>query len=127
MRRGSWQLERSNQMDFTYEELAQKELRHYVWHRNQGNLVIIVIDDECFHVRRDYKQLFDPQLAIFSLLRDQILSWSDTRAIGFFQLVKTEPEANKVLEVIHQWLNQIATSGYPSLLPCRCAIRGGSC
>ena len=97
-------------MDFTHQELEQKELRHYVWHRNQGNLVIIVIDDECFHARRDYEQLFDPQLAIFSLLREQILGWPDTRAIGFFQLVKTETEANKVLEVIHQWLNQIATS-----------------
>ena len=99
-------------MKFKFEELQLKNVKsarsNYVWQRKTGNLVIVVIDDECGRVKGDRDSL-DTVESSLAQLRYQSCRWSDTRAIGFFRLTETEKEAEEVLELIQKWLCCITT------------------
>ena len=94
-------------MSFTSETRYIGRIPHFVWYRDTGNLVIVVIDDECGYACQNPDNLLDPQLAILPLLREVACSWEETRAIGFFRLMDTRSSADKVLELIDEWLDEI--------------------
>ena len=98
-------------MGFTKETLALGKTKHLVWQRDplEGNLVIVVIDDECGFARADSDKVLILGNAIFSQLREHVCSWEETRAIGFFLLMDTVKRADEVLELIHKWLDKVAT------------------
>ena len=97
-------------MEFDFKTLFLGFTEHYVWHRDTGNLVIIVIDDECGVACKNSDNLLDPQLAILPQLREVVCMWSETRAIGFFRLMDTTQDADEVLQLIHEWLKAITFS-----------------
>ena len=96
-------------MCFEYERLFTDDIRHHVWQREPlaGNLVIVVIDDECEAARRDSSRILDPQIAILPLLRETTCQWQETRAIGFFALMENIAGADIVIDRISEWLNGI--------------------
>ena len=96
-------------MCFEYERLFTDDVRHHVWERQppDGNLVIVVIDDECEEARKKSSDLLDPQKAILPLLRETACQWQETRAIGFFALMENRAGADIVINRISEWLNEI--------------------
>ena len=96
-------------MCFEYERLFTDDVRHHVWERQppDGNLVIVVIDDECEEARKKSSDLLDPQKAILPLLRETACQWQETRAIGFFALMENRAGADIVIDRISEWLNGI--------------------
>ena len=73
-------------MGFTKKTLALRNTEHLVWQRDplEGNLVIVVIDDECRYARADSDKVLILDQAIFPQLREHVCSWEETRSIGFF-------------------------------------------
>lgn len=102
-------------MGFVYDggsNLNQGEVFRHIWQREKGDLVIVVIDDELQFADPeivDLRHLRDDQ-SFLPILRDQVLQWSVTRAIGFFPLPNGEENADKVLKFIQEWLNGMATN-----------------
>ena len=98
-------------MGFKFKTLYLGETEHYVWQRDIGNLVIVVIDDQCGIALADPDKVLILDQAVLPLLRKHVCSWEDTRAIGFFRLMGSKTGADKVLEFIHQkWLDEISDS-----------------
>ena len=98
-------------MEFKFKTLYLGETEHYVWQRDMGNLVIVVIDDPCQVAVADPDDILILDQTILPVLRKHICSWAETRAIGFFRLMGSKTGANAVLEFIHQeWLNKIIDS-----------------
>ena len=98
-----------------YEKIQMPELLggddtgyYQVWSRNQGDLVIIVIDDHCHYCCRP-SDTVKAQYGIFPKLREQALTLPDTRAIGFFPLAENREGADKVLKYIQNCLDGIIT------------------
>ena len=80
----------------------------HVWERDSGNLVIVVIDDfwdNCLACSEEV----DVTHRIFPLLKKYAFTLPDTHAIGFFPLAADEEGADKVLEYIQKWLEDIGT------------------
>ena len=94
---------------FNHRVISLGRVENHVWERDplEGNLVIVVIDDECGYACLNSDNLLDPQLAILPLLREVACSWEETRAIGFFRLMDTTNSADKVLKLIDEWLDEI--------------------
>ena len=97
-------------MNFVYEVLRLGFTENFVWHRDTGDLVIVVIDDECGVANKNPDNLLDPQQAILPQLREQACGWIETRGIGFFRLMDTTQDADRVLQRVDEWLNGITTS-----------------
>ena len=80
----------------------------YVWSRDLGTLVVVVIDDlwdSCL----DCWEEVPPQQRIFPLLKEYAFTLPDTHSIGFFPLAEDEKGADKVLEYIQKWIKKIGT------------------
>ena len=87
--------------------------KHFVWEREllTGNLVIVVIDDECQVAVADPDDVLILDQAVLPHLRKHACSWEETRAIGFFRLMGSKAGAAEVLEFIHKrWLDKITDS-----------------
>lgn len=97
-------------MSFTHETLYTGEADHYVWHRDTGNLVIVVIDEKCKYATHDSSTGLAGHWTILPLLREFACKWEETRAIGFFQLMDTVDCADEVLELIQEWLDKVTTT-----------------
>ena len=81
---------------------------NFVWEpRKKRNLVIVVVDDECRFAEQDSGVTKVLEEAALPLLREQACGWSETRAIGFFRLLATPEDANKMLVFIEDWLREI--------------------
>ena len=98
-------------MGFTKKTLALRNTEHLVWQRDplEGNLVIVVIDDECRYARADSDKVLILDQAIFPQLREHVCSWEETRSIGFFLLMDTVERADEVLDLIQKWLDKVTT------------------
>ena len=94
-------------MNFNHETLYLGRIRNYVWHRDTGNLVVVVIDDQCGLALANLEDVAILDETILPILREHACSWEDTRAIGFFRLMARETHAEEVLEFIQEWLNKI--------------------
>ena len=99
-------------MNFNTDTLETDNVEHYVWQRDTGNLVIVVIDDQCGLARADSNQLRILHEAILPLLREHVCKWEETKAIGFFRLMAMTDDADKVLECIQDWLNELKGCSY---------------
>ena len=78
----------------------------YVWYRDSGNRVIVVIDDEWHWCRRPWSKVPTRKI-IYPLLKEGACALSDIQAIGFFPLAADRSDAHKVLEAIKKWLDGI--------------------
>ena len=96
-------------MGFEFKTLHLGETEHYVWQRDTGNLLIVVIDDQCGIARANPEEVTILDETILPLLREYACSWEDTRAIGFFRLMGSEPGAKQVLDFIREWLSEVTT------------------
>ena len=95
-------------MSFTNRELPillnGTTLNQYVSEReDEGDLVIVVIDDYWDDVKSDINAL-DPISASLANLRFYACQWAETRAIGFFALFEDEAELDIVLQSIQTWI-----------------------
>ena len=102
-------------MSFEHEELRLGRVTNFVWERDplMGNLVIVVIDDQCQLAMANPENSDEVPIleaAALSRLREYACSWEKTRAIGFFRLMASVDNADKVLELIHKWLDKITDS-----------------
>ena len=80
----------------------------YVWSRDSGNLVIVVIDDFWDNCLDCWNEV-DVVHRIFPLLKKYAFTLPDTHAIGFFPLAADDKGADNVLEYIQKWLKKIGT------------------
>ena len=71
-------------MGFKFKTLHLGETEHYVWQQNTGNLVIVVIDDQCQVAVADPDKVLILDQTILPVLRKHACGWAETRAIGFF-------------------------------------------
>ena len=78
----------------------------YVWYRDSGNRVIVVIDDEWDWCRHPWSEVPRRKI-IYPLLKEGACALSDIQAIGFFPLAADKSDAHKVLEEIKKWLDGI--------------------
>ncbi|MCY3740528.1 MAG: hypothetical protein OXH00_05865 [Candidatus Poribacteria bacterium] len=97
-------------MSFKYNkieiELEDQKRSSHVWSRDSGDLVIVVIDDEYNTAKRPSSSV-PPDAKALPLLREMAHNISETRAIGFFPLAQDEKGANKVLDHIQKWLEDL--------------------
>ena len=86
---------------------ANEDAYFYLYSRDSGDFVVVVIDDECHaapreseHTPRDYM--------VLPLLREQAETYSQIQAIGFFPLAKDVTGADKVLKCMIEWINNFS-------------------
>ena len=94
-------------MSFNHKILSLGETEHYVWQRDSGNLVVVVIDDQCGLAMADPERVTILDETILPLLREHVCNWEATKAIGFFRLMATPTNAEQVLTLIQDWLDEI--------------------
>lgn len=94
-------------MNFNDKTLETDNVEHYVWQRDTGDLVVVVIDDQCGLARANSDEVNILHEAILPLLREHACSWEETKAIGFFRLMAMPDDADKLLKLIQDWLNEI--------------------
>lgn len=80
----------------------------YVWSRQSGDCVIVVIDDEWDCCMLSLEAL-EPINHIFPRLKEAACTLPDIRAIGFFPLAGDKKDVYRVLECIEKWLSEIKT------------------
>ena len=73
-------------------------------------LLLVVIDDQCGLARANSDEVRILQEAILPLLREHACNWAETKAIGFFRLMAMPDDADKVLECMQDWLNEVTDS-----------------
>lgn len=99
---------------FNHKVIRVGRVENHVWEREplSGNLVIVVIDDECGFARIPSDKVLAAHVQIFPLLREYACSWDETRAIGFFHLMNKSEHADRILDVMHtEWLNELTEEG----------------
>ena len=78
----------------------------YVWSRDSGNLVIVVIDDDWGWCRHSSSKV-PSRKEIYPLLKEGACALPELQAIGFFPLAAGTDAAHKVLKYIQNWLHKI--------------------
>ena len=81
---------------------------YHVWSRDSGNVVIVVIDDECYAASLPPGTV-SPEVSILPRLREQAFILPDVRAIGFFPLAADTTSTDKVLLHVQSWCKRITT------------------
>ena len=105
-------------MKFNAEKLEFGNFVYYVWSRNSddGDIVIVVIDDDCEQANENPEDL-DTRVAMsLPLLRQCACNLQDVLAIGFFPLIGQQPGINEILDEIEKWLAKFPSSRpYPQV------------
>jgi hypothetical protein len=84
---------------FRKDEISLGKTKIFTWSRQEeGNHVYVVIDDDCHFMEDPRPDSLDINIASLSQLHKQFLSWSDTRAVGFFPLLLDTKEVLKAIE-----------------------------
>jgi len=83
---------------------ANEEASSYLYRRDSGDFVVVVIDDECHAAPRESK-LTSADFIVLPLFREYAEAHSQIQAIGFFPLAKDKSQAQIVLEHIIDWIN----------------------
>ena len=83
---------------------AGEEASSYLYRRDSGDFVVVVIDDECRAAPRESEKTA-PDFIVLPLFREYAEAHSQIQAIGFFPLAKDKSQARIVLEHIIDWIN----------------------
>ena len=71
---------------FYHRTINVGHIENYVWEQEPqgGNVVIVVIDDECGYALQDPRRIPVARVQMLPLLREYACEWPETLAIGFF-------------------------------------------